>query len=85
MFSFGLVCVDQISACMFVSESEREDIASCYGTVQKKQTKKNIYNSRRLHHLGLMNETPKNLCYILNTPANVRVVSLPTNWSASLL
>lgn len=40
MFSFGLVCVDQISACMFVSESEREDIASCYGTVQKKQTKK---------------------------------------------
>lgn len=70
--------------CVCVCESKREDIASCYGTVQKNK-KIYIYISRRLHHLGLMNETPKNLCYILNTPANVRVVSLPTNWSASLL
>lgn len=77
--------MDQISACVFVRVREKT-LHPAMGQYKKKnKLQKNIYNSRRLHHLGLMNETPKNLCYILNTPANVRVVSLPTNWSASLL
>lgn len=77
--------MDQISACVFVRVREKTLHPAMGQYKKKKKPQKNIYNSRRLHHLGLMNETPKNLCYILNTPANVRVVSLPTNWSASLL